>query len=51
MFSFLVAVLIVFIIVLIQLTIQELIHRFVLVGARIGVSKSDVNDSFSLDFP
>ena len=47
----LVAVLTVIIIILIIPVIQELIHRFVIVRVHLSVSKYDVDNSVSLDFP
>ena len=46
-----VAVLTVILLLLILPIIQELIHRFVIVGVHLSVSKYDVDNSAILDFP
>ena len=47
----LVAVVTVLILILILPTIKELIHRYMVLGVHVRVSKYDVNDGISLAFP
>ena len=51
MFLLLVAVLTTLIIILILPTIKEIIHRFVIVGVRARIFKSEADDGVSLDLP
>ena len=51
MFLLLTEVLTELILIFLLPTIQEIINWFILLGIRVIISKSDVDDGFGLDFP